>query len=113
MLIKHGFIAKISTLTQLIEYYSRILDLLEELGTVDAIYLDFAKAFDKCDHGVIMHKLRSYGITGKLGLWIYNFLIKRKQAVMVNGHLSTLNWVTSGVPPGVCLGSPFILHSNI
>jgi hypothetical protein len=54
---QHGFMAKRSRLTQLIEYYTKILDLLEEHGTVDAVYLDFAKAFDKCDHGVILHKL--------------------------------------------------------
>ena len=29
------------------------------------IYLDFAKAFPKVDHGVLLHKLKS--ITGNLG----------------------------------------------
>ena len=51
---QHGFVAHRSTLTQLITYYTDVLDLLEKYGTVDVIYLDFAKAFDKCDHGVIL-----------------------------------------------------------
>ncbi len=101
---QHGFLSNRSTLTQLVEYYSNILDLLEENGVVDSIYLDFAKAFDKCDHGVILHKLRAFGITGKVGAWIHCFLTKRQQAVCVKGHLSEKVWVTSGVPQGSVLG---------
>ena len=37
------------------------------------IYLDFAKAFDKMNHGVLLHKLKKLGITGNLGKWIFNF----------------------------------------
>ena len=29
---------------------------------VDTIYLDFTKAFDKVDHGVLLHKVRTLGI---------------------------------------------------
>ena len=47
--------------------HTKILDLLEEHGEVDIVYLDFAKAFDKCDHGVILDKLKGYGISGKVG----------------------------------------------
>ena len=36
------------------------------------IYLDFAKAFDKLDHGVLLHKLKSMGITGELRNWLLN-----------------------------------------
>ena len=38
------------------------------------IYLDFAKAFDKVNHGVLLNKLKKLGITGNLGKWILNFL---------------------------------------
>ena len=31
--------------------------------TVDMIYLDLSKAFDKVDHGIILYKLRDVGIT--------------------------------------------------
>ena len=30
------------------------------------IYFDFTKAFDKVDHGVLLHKLKRVGITGKM-----------------------------------------------
>lgn len=29
----------------------------KEGGNADVIYLDFAKAFDKIDHGILCHKL--------------------------------------------------------
>ena len=34
----------------------------------DMIYLDFSKAFDKVDHGVLLHKLRDMGIASNLGI---------------------------------------------
>ena len=40
-------------------------------NTVDMVYPDFAKAFDKVDHGVFLHKIKMLGITGKLGIWLY------------------------------------------
>ena len=101
---QHGFVTKRSTLTQLIGYYQQILDLLEKHGTVEAIYLDFEKAFDKCDHGVILHKLKAYGICGKLGIWLHHFITQRQQSVCVMGSKSSNEWVTSGVPQGSVLG---------
>ena len=41
------------------------------------IYLDFSKAFDKVDHGVLLHKLRDMGIAGNLGIWFHSFLSNR------------------------------------
>ena len=32
--------------------------------SVDMVYLDFSKGFDKVDHGILLHKLRAVEITG-------------------------------------------------
>ena len=48
-------------------------------AVVDMIYLDFTKAFDKVDHGILLRKLREIGISGNLGIWFYNFLAHRSQ----------------------------------
>ena len=103
-LSQHGFTTKISTFTQLIEYYSQSLDLPEKHGTMDTIYLDFAKAFDKCDHDVILHELKTYGVSEKLGIWLHKFLTCRQQSVCVIGSKSGKEWVTSDVPQGSVLG---------
>ena len=57
--------------------------MMENGDNVDTIYLDFSKAFDKCDIGILMTKLRNLGVKGKLARWIFNFLNKRKQQVVV------------------------------
>ena len=70
----------------------------------DVIYLDFAKAFDKVDHEILIHKLRLCGVQGKLLKWIEQFLTNRKQFVALNGLNSMLALVLSGVPQGSVLG---------
>ena len=71
---QHGFLSGRSTLTNLIEYYESILHLLEYHQSVDSIYLDYSKAFDKCDHNIILGKLYTLGIGGRISIWIEGFL---------------------------------------
>ena len=70
---------------------------------VDMVYLDFSKAFDKVDHGILLHKLKALGITGKLGVWFYNFLTNRTHCVRLRGAVSQDHPVLSGVPQGTVL----------
>lgn len=109
---QHGFRKGRSCLSQLLAHQEFVLDSLEEGGNVDVVYLDFAKAFDKVDHGVLLHKLSSLGIKGNLGMWIHSFLHGRSQRVAVDGTLSERSHVSSGVPQGSVLG-PFLFLALI
>ena len=101
---QHGFRAKYSTITQILNYFDSVLSMLEKGDSVDAIYLDFSKAFDKVDHQILLKKVESLGVTGKLLDWIRAFLTDRKQQVRIGDSLSPMEWVRSGVPQGSVLG---------
>ena len=101
---QHGFISGRSTLSQLLIHIEDAIRAYEEGKATDTVYLDFSKAFDKVDHDILCHKLRRLGITGKVGIWIKNFLSGRSQQVSANGLLSDDVPVISGVPQGTVLG---------
>ena len=73
-------------------------------SSVDMAYLDFSKAFDKVDHGILLHKLRAVGITGNIGIWLFHFLNDRFHFARLPGAISEDHPVLSGVPQGTVFG---------
>ena len=101
---QHGFRGGRSCLSQLLDHQQRVLDALENNAGVDVVYLDFAKAFDKVDHKILICKLKSIGVGGQLLRWIADFVSNRHQKVRVEGEVSSKGSVQSGVPQGSALG---------
>ena len=101
---QHGFRQYRSTVTQLLAHIDNIIQILETSDNADVIYLDFAKAFDKVDHGILLMKIAKLGIHGKISAWIKDFLSDRTQQVVVDGETSKSAPVISGVPQGTVLG---------
>ena len=106
---QHGFVAGRSTQTQLLQHYTDVFEAMLEGARLDTIYLDFAKAFDKVDHDILLRKIAGRGIKGKLGMWIKDFLNDRRYRVLANGMMSEEQEVVSGVPQGTVLASIFFV----
>ena len=59
---QHGFRSGHSCLTQLLHHFDDVLENYLVGADTDFIYLDYAKAFDKVDHTLLIKKLQRYGI---------------------------------------------------
>ncbi|KAK4816427.1 hypothetical protein QYF61_016863 [Mycteria americana] len=61
---QHGFMKGRSCLTNLISFYDQVTRLVDEGKAVDAIYLEFSKAFDTVSHSILLEKLAVHGLGG-------------------------------------------------
>ena len=101
---QHGFRPGRSCVTQLLEVIESWTRILDARGVVDAIYFDFAKAFDTVPRERLVLKCFAHGIQWCTLTLIRLFLTGRSQRVMVNGADSSWSQVASGIPQCSVLG---------
>ena len=109
---QHGFCKGHSCQTQLLETVHEWALGLDGVNSTHVIFTDFSKAFDSVPHGHVLLKLEQIGIRGNIHAWISNFLVHRRQRVLLDGSTSEWTEVTSGVPQGSILG-PLLFTSMI
>ncbi len=63
---QHGFVQQRACVTNLLECQHEISVSLGKNKSIDVLYTDFEKAFDKVSHRKLIVKLEAYGIGGKL-----------------------------------------------
>ena len=101
-----GFRKGSSCTANLLSYYSRVIDLVQERdGWVDSVYLDLKKAFDKVPHKRLLWKIRNCGGVGGILLeWMKDYLNEREMRTVIRNKSSSWLKVMSGVPQGSVLG---------
>ena len=81
---------------------------LDNNKIVGGILMDLSKAFFDCvPHDLLLTKLAAYGIDDYLILYIYSYLLNRKQCVCINNIPTEFNRVISDVPQGSIFGPTF------
>ena len=99
-----GFRSLHSTVTALLEATNNLAYNIDD-GRVNAlVFLDLKKAFDTVDHVILLLKLDSYGFARTVHNWFKSYLEERNQKCLVNGHLSSSQFLRCGVPQGTILG---------
>ena len=110
---QHEFMKGKSTTTLLTQIFHLIGESVDNHGQIDALYLDFSKAFDRVPHHLLLHKIKMYGFNGNVLKWFTSYLPGRKQRVTISGSTSEWLSVTSGVPQGSILGPLlFLIYVN-
>ena len=72
--------------------------------------LDISKAFDRIWNAGLLHKLKSYGISGQIFGLTSSFFSNRRLQVVLDGKSSQEYPVNAGVPQGSNLGPTLFLQ---
>nr|CAI5850542.1 unnamed protein product [Callosobruchus analis] len=116
-----GFRMQRNTSDAIYAFVENIIDHIESGECPVGVFCDLSKAFDCVVHDILLTKVQKYGIRGKAYNWLTNYLVNRRQFVVIkrneNGNESlvkseTLN-IEVGVPQGSILGPIlFLLYIN-
>ena len=93
-----GFRPMFSTGTSVLEETNERIKNIDKSLLNGVIFLDLKKAFDTMDHAILLQKLEFYGVRFQTLAWFKSYLTGRKQKTLVDGELSDLCMLTSGIP---------------
>jgi hypothetical protein len=118
---QYGFRKAHSTEDALIKFADRVQKELAIGKHVVSVFVDVSKAFDSCDHGILITKIKKTGLNANGLQLIQSYLKDRLQHVTVNGIEGGSFAINLGVGQGTILGPTFFkiyimdlhLHTNL
>ena len=106
---QYGFRSSLSATNFPTVVSDRIARIVSRFGATQVVALDIFKAFDRVWHTGLLHKLKSYGISGQIFGLISSFLSNRRLRVVLDGKSSQEYPVNAGVPQSSILGPTLFL----
>jgi hypothetical protein len=102
-----GFRKAHSTEDALMKFADKVQRELAASKHVVSVFVDVSKAFDSCDHDILLRKIKKTGLNNTGMALIGSYLKDRKQIVMVNGICGGEFVINIGVGQGTILGPTF------
>ena len=110
---QYGFRKHHSTELVAVELIDRMYKTMDQGDIPISIFLDLSKAFDTLDHSILLNKLEYYGVKDNAFRWFSSYLTGRYQYVDMEGVLSEISHIKTGVRQWSILGPLlFILYVN-
>lgn len=110
---QHGFRKHFSCEMQLFKFTTDRHESFHLSLTTDAVFTDFAKAFDTVPHQRLLLKLSQLNISNDIIHWITSFLTNRQHSVTIENASSSPASVKSGVSQRSVLGQLlFLIYIN-
>ena len=104
-----GFRPKLTTQDATLNLTEYLYEALNNKEIAVSVFIDYSKAYDTVNHGILLKKMEKYGINGIALDLIKNYLTNRKQCVRIKSEISSYNNISIGIPQGSVLGSIFFL----
>ena len=101
---QHGFKAKHSTATAMLEIQSKISNALDNDEYAAVVSLDLSAAFDVVDHSLLIKRLQKLNLPTKIINLLNAWLKNRNMFVTVNECSSIFVDIIAGTLQGSCLG---------
>jgi hypothetical protein len=86
-----GFRSGHSTTHPMTLLLNKVTDALNKKKHSIILFCDLKKAFDTCNHQILLRKLKNLGVTGTELDWFKNYLTDRKQFVCIDNCTSDLH----------------------